>query len=114
MGTDVPARPRSVLICHHGALLVSVLTGLHIAVGLRWGSAWGLHVVVPYLRSLVALSPDTALLVQAPLVLRVHAMAGFLVLALAPYARMQARAAPVRAVQDAEPVLASTRQETVP
>lgn len=105
-----------VVATFYGALLVSVLTGLHIAVGLRWGSAWGLHVVVPYLRSLVALHPDTALLVQAPLVLRVHAMAGFVVLAFAPFARMQARAAPVRPVQDAEPqpVLASPRQETVP
>jgi nitrate reductase gamma subunit len=105
-----------VVAAYSASLLFVVLTGLHIAVTMRWGSAWGLHVTVPYLRSLVALQPDTALLAQAPLLLRLHTMAGFLALALAPFARMQAaRAVPVRPMQRTEvPALASTRQEPVP
>lgn len=105
-----------VVAAYAGALLLAVLTGLHIAVTLRWGSAWGLHVVGPYVRSLVMLHPDTALMAQAPLVVRVHALTAFVVLALAPFARMQAaRAAPVRPVQsEGVPALASTRQETAP
>jgi nitrate reductase gamma subunit len=104
-----------VVAAYSGALLGVVLTGLHIAVAMRWGSAWGLHVVVPYLRSLLALQPDTALLAQAPMVLRAHALLGFLALALAPFARMQPRPVAVRTVRASEaPVLASTRQETVP
>lgn len=105
-----------VVAAYSATLLFVVLTGLHIAVTMRWGSAWGLSVTVPYLRSLVALTPDTALLAQAPLLVRLHTMAGFLALALAPFARMQAaRAVPVRPVQSPEvPALASTRQETVP
>jgi nitrate reductase gamma subunit len=105
-----------VVAAYSATLLFVVLTGLHIAVTMRWGSAWSLHVTVPYLRSLAALSPDTALLAQAPLLLRLHTLAGFLALALAPFARMHAaRAVPVRPVQNPEvPALASTRQETVP
>jgi len=105
-----------VVAAYSATLLFVVLTGLHIAVTMRWGAAWSLHLTVPYLRSLVALQPDTALLAQAPLLLRLHAMAGFLALALAPFARMHAaRAVPVRPVHSPEvPVLASTRQETVP
>lgn len=105
-----------VVVTYRGALLFVVLTGLHIAVAMRWGSAWGLHVTAPYLRSLAGLQPDTALLAQAPWVLKAHTLAGFLALALAPFARMQAaRAVAVRQVQSPEsPALASTRQETVP
>lgn len=105
-----------VVAAYSATLLFVVLTGLHIAVTMRWGAAWSLHVTVPYLRSLVALQPDSTLLAQAPLVLRLHTLAGFLALALAPFARMQAaRAVPVRPMQSTEvPALASTRQETVP
>lgn len=105
-----------VVAAYSATLLFVVLTGLFIAVTMRWGAAWGLHVTVPYLRSLVALQPDTALLAQAPLLLRLHTMAGFLALALAPFARMRAAdVARVRPMQRPEvPALASTRQETVP
>lgn len=104
-----------VVAAFYGVLLVVVVTGLHIAVTLRWGSAWSLHVVVPYLRSVLTLQPDPTLLAQAPAVVRVHTMLGFLALALAPFARMQPRPVPVRQAQASEaPALASTRQETVP
>ncbi|XXF79902.1 respiratory nitrate reductase subunit gamma [Myxococcaceae bacterium GXIMD 01537] len=104
-----------VVAAYSGALLFVVLSGLHIAVTMRWGAAWGLHVVGPYLRSLAVLSPDTTLLAEAPWLLRAHAMAGFLALALAPFARMAAARAPVRPMHSAEePALPATRQEIAP
>lgn len=95
-----------------GMLLAQVLAGLHIAVALRWGSAWYLHVSVPYLRSLLAFQPDATRMVQTPLVFQVHTLAGFALLALAPFVRAQKVAAVARVTKptDDTPLLATPRE----
>jgi nitrate reductase gamma subunit len=95
-----------------GLLLAQVLTGLHIAVALRWGSAWYLHVTVPYLRSVLAFQPDATLLARAPLVIQAHTLSGFALLAVAPFVRAR-RAALSLVPRASEPaLLATTREET--
>jgi nitrate reductase gamma subunit len=96
-----------------GLVLAQVLTGLHIAVALRWGSAWYLHLAVPYLRSLLAFQPDATLMEKAPLVFQVHTLAGFVLLALAPFARARKAAALALVPPASEPnLLATPREET--
>ncbi|MBK8255911.1 MAG: respiratory nitrate reductase subunit gamma [Polyangiaceae bacterium] len=62
-------------------LLFQVITGLWIALGLRWGSAWYTHVLVPYLRSLFILQPDVRVMDDMPLVVRLHVIGAFLLFA---------------------------------
>lgn len=58
-------------------LLFQVVTGLWIALGYRWGSAWYTAVLVPYLRSLFVLQPDVKVMADLPLVVRLHVIGAF-------------------------------------
>lgn len=58
-------------------LLFQVVTGLWIALGYRWGSAWYTAVLVPYLRSLFLLQPDVKVMADLPLVVRLHVIGAF-------------------------------------
>ncbi len=94
-----------------GLLLAQVLMGLHIAVALRWGSAWYLHVSVPYLRSLLAFAPDATRMLQAPPVFQLHTLFGFGLLAVAPFFRTRPVAVTERAPEPAVPPLLATPRE---
>ena len=61
----------------YGILLFQVVTGLWIALGYRWGSAWYAAVLVPYLRSLFLLQPDVKVMADLPLVVRLHVIGAF-------------------------------------
>lgn len=91
-----------------GLLLAQVLTGLHIAVSLRWGSAWYLHVSVPYLRSLLAFQPDATRMLQAPLVFQLHTLTGFGLLAVAPFFRTRRVAVTEQSPEPSSPPLLAT------
>lgn len=58
-------------------LLFQIVTGLWIALGYRWGSAWYTHVLVPYLRSLFLLQPDVKAMADLPLLVRLHVLGAF-------------------------------------
>lgn len=98
----------------YALLLLQCVCGLVMAVGVRWGALWSLEVVTPYLRSLVSLSPDTALILQAPAVLRVHLLLGFALFAVAPFIQSRRASEPVAVATPEAPLLASPRQETAP
>jgi len=66
-------------------LLFQVAQGVALAVGKRWGALWSLDLTVPYLRSLLTLSPDVVLIEQAPLMVRLHVLGGFVLMAVAPF-----------------------------
>ncbi len=51
------------------ALLFSIITGLWVALGLRWGSAWYTHTAVPYLWSILKFQPDIQRVAELPLAL---------------------------------------------
>ena len=70
------------------ALLLQVITGVYIAVSLRWGGFWYVHTVSPWLWSLVSFSPKIEFLASMPLVVKLHAFNAFFLLALFPFSRL--------------------------
>jgi nitrate reductase gamma subunit len=71
-----------------GLLAVQIVTGIWIAAGYRFGSAWGTAVFVPYLRSLLTLQPRPELVANLPLVLQLHAASFFVFLVVFPFTRL--------------------------
>jgi nitrate reductase gamma subunit len=74
-------------------LLLAVLgaqatTGVWIAFSLRWGSGWYLHTAAPWLASLARLEPDVGAMLVLPLLVKVHAVLAFALLALVPFTRL--------------------------
>ena len=69
-------------------LLVQVISGIWVAVGLRFGSMWAVGVVVPYIWSLVTLSPQPELVQPFPLVLQIHIISFWVFLAVFPFTRL--------------------------
>ena len=69
-------------------LLVQIVSGLWIAIGLRFGAAWATGVVVPYIWSLVILQPEPGLVSPFPLVLQIHVVAFWAFLAIFPFTRL--------------------------
>jgi nitrate reductase gamma subunit len=70
------------------ALLVQVATGVYIAFTLRWGAVWYLHTASPWLWSLVKLDPQVQYLAVLPVVVKVHAVNAFLLVAIFPFSRL--------------------------
>jgi nitrate reductase gamma subunit len=69
-------------------LLFQVATGIYVALAYRWGGAWYPDTLVPWLRSLVTLHPDTAAVAAMPWPVKLHAVSGFALLVLFPYTRL--------------------------
>ncbi|MCP3098936.1 respiratory nitrate reductase subunit gamma [Myxococcus sp. K15C18031901] len=96
-----------------GLVFAQVLSGVYVAVTLRWGSAWYVHVAVPYLRSLMAFQPEATLMLRSPLAFQLHVLGGFALLAVAPFFRTRPVAAVVQPRESVEPgMLATPREET--
>lgn len=70
------------------SLLLQTVTGIFIAFTLRWGSLWYLHTAVPWLWSLAALDPQVQLVAVLPLMVQVHAVNAFVLIALFPFSRL--------------------------
>ncbi|TYO96685.1 respiratory nitrate reductase gamma subunit [Geothermobacter ehrlichii] len=69
-------------------LLIQVISGVVIALTLRWGGLWYTHTVSPWLWSLVRLQPDVQYLAVMPALVKLHAFNGFLLLAVFPFSRL--------------------------
>jgi nitrate reductase gamma subunit len=67
---------------------LQIVTGVWIAVGYRWGSFWGASVMVPYVRSLFTLSPETGYIEPLPWVLKIHVLGSFAFVAAVPFTRL--------------------------
>jgi len=70
------------------ALLVQVVAGVWIATFYRWGSAWYAGFAVPYLWSLIWLSPNVSLVSNLPAMVQVHIVGAFVLLLLLPFTRL--------------------------
>lgn len=70
------------------ALLLQVATGVYIAIGLRWGGAWYVHSVSPWLWSLVKLNPQIEYLTSLPGIVQLHAFNAFFLVAIFPFSRL--------------------------
>ena len=69
-------------------LLTQVATGVYTAVFHRWGLAWSLHTAVPYLWSLGKLSPSPELVASLPLMVKLHILNAFALIAIIPFTRL--------------------------
>lgn len=69
-------------------LFVQVASGVWMALTLRWGSSWYASVLVPYLRSIFILSPNVGLVVDMPLIVKVHIVSAFSIVAILPFTRL--------------------------
>ncbi|MFQ5421253.1 MAG: respiratory nitrate reductase subunit gamma [Anaerolineae bacterium] len=70
------------------ALLTQVVAGLWTAIVYRWGSAWYAGFAVPYLWSVLKLSPDVSLVGNLPFMVQVHIVGGFVLILLLPFTRL--------------------------
>lgn len=69
-------------------LLIQVTSGLWIALGERWGSAWFAAVLTPYLRSIFFFNPKVELMSAMPFVVQFHVLGAFALVALVPFTRL--------------------------
>ena len=69
-------------------LLVQIGTGVALAVLYPWGSSWFAAAAAPYLWSLVRLQPDVTLAAAMPVLVRIHIVGAWLLLAVFPFSRL--------------------------
>ncbi len=69
-------------------LLLSVITGIGTAIFYRWGSAWYVQTATPYFWSLVTFTPKIAYMASLPLLVKIHAVNAFVLVAVFPFTRM--------------------------
>lgn len=69
-------------------LLAQVALGFTVALFYRWGSDWYLHTAVPWLFSLLTLRPAIEHVVTLPLVVKLHMLGAFVIVALFPFTRL--------------------------
>lgn len=77
-------------------LLFQIITGMWIALYLRWGTAWYPQTLVPYLWSLVRFQPDIQRVAELDLLARLHVIGAFVVFGVFSFTRLvHALVAPV-------------------
>ncbi|MBI2379695.1 MAG: respiratory nitrate reductase subunit gamma [Gammaproteobacteria bacterium] len=69
-------------------LLVQIALGCWIALGYRWGSSWFAADLSPYLWSLLSGEPRIEAVKELPLVIQLHILGAFVLLALVPFSRL--------------------------
>ncbi len=69
-------------------LLAQVILGLWIALGHRWGASWFAADLSPYLTSVVLLNPQIEAMSAMPIVIKLHVIGAFLIVAIFPFTRL--------------------------
>lgn len=69
-------------------LLVQIFLGLWVAYGFRWGSSWFAIVLTPYLYSIFTFNPKIDAIVMLPIVVQLHIIGAFLIVAIIPFTRL--------------------------
>lgn len=69
-------------------IVIQVVTGLTVAYFHRWGTSWYASSLVPYLRSLITLSPDISVITTMPLFIKIHTISAFVFIGLIPFTRL--------------------------
>ena len=72
----------------YALLFVQVASGLMVAVYHGWGSSWFATNMTPWLRSLVALSPDVSYVAPLPFLAKLHIVNAFLLIGFFPFTRL--------------------------
>lgn len=68
-------------------LLTQIISGLGVAFFVRWGSTWFASVLTPYLRSIFSFNPDLGAISEAPVLVQLHVISAFLLIAIIPFTR---------------------------
>jgi len=68
-------------------LLTQIVSGLGVAFFVRWGSTWFASVLTPYLRSIFSFNPDLGAISEAPVLVQIHVISAFLLIAIIPFTR---------------------------
>lgn len=71
----------------YALLIVQVVSGLWTALFFRWGSSWFAMVLTPYLHSIFLFQPDTAAVVDLPVMVQIHIVAAFIMIGMIPFTR---------------------------
>lgn len=71
-----------------GVLLVQVFSGIYTALFYGWGSSWYASTAVPYLWSLLLLSPSVEYVAAMPVMVKLHIIGAWVILALFPFTRL--------------------------
>lgn len=69
-------------------LLISVATGIDIALRYRFGTYWFTAVLTPYLWSVLSFRPDVSLVQPLPLTIKLHIVNFFALLLVFPFSRL--------------------------
>lgn len=69
-------------------LLVSIITGIYIAVAYRFGSTWFTGVFTPYVWSILSFNPQPGLVEPFPWMVQLHVINFFFMLAVFPFSRL--------------------------
>ena len=72
----------------YAMLLFQVFTGVYVAIFHRWGSAWFAASAAPYLWSLLKLNPNIAVISMMPLMVKLHVINAWIVIAFFPFTRL--------------------------
>jgi nitrate reductase gamma subunit len=70
------------------ALFVQVVAGIWTAMFYRWGSSWYAAAAAPYLWSIFKFNPNISLIENLPLMVKIHIVGAFLLVALLPFTRL--------------------------
>ena len=68
-------------------LLTQIVSGIGVAFFVRWGSTWFAAVLTPYLRSIFSFNPDLGAISEAPILVQLHVISAFLLIAIIPFTR---------------------------
>jgi len=80
----------------YALLLFQIVTGMWVALYMRWGMAWYTQTAVPYLWSVVRFQPDIQRVAELDLMARLHIIGAFVVFAVFSFTRLvHALVAPV-------------------
>jgi nitrate reductase gamma subunit len=69
-------------------LLVQVASGITVAVLYPWGTSWYAAAAAPYLHSIFLLRPDISYVLGLPLLVQLHIVNAFVIIALFPFTRL--------------------------
>ncbi len=72
----------------YAILLFQIVTGLWIALYMRWGSAWYTQTIVPYLWSLARFQPDIQRVTELALAAKLHVVGAFVLFSVFSFTRL--------------------------
>ncbi len=71
----------------YAVLFTQIISGLGVAISVRWGASWFASVLTPYLMSIFSFNPDINAVAEMPWWIQIHIISAFLIIAIIPFTR---------------------------